>query len=64
MGKVSSTIKDNPWKQHRSRIRFKKKRIEELRYSPPIDSVILYEDEKGPIVAKTYGWSLVVIFSV
>jgi hypothetical protein len=39
----------------------KKKRIEELRYSPPIDSVILYEDEKGPpIAAKTYGgpsWS-------
>jgi transposase len=60
-GKVSSTIKDNLGKQHRSTIRFKKKRIEELRYSPPIDSVILYEDEKGPpIAAKTYGgpsWS-------
>lgn len=40
---------------------FEKKRIEELRYTTPIiDSVLLYEDEKGPIVAKTYGgtsWS-------
>ena len=33
----------------------KKKRIEELRYNPPQDSVLLYQDEKGPIVAKTYG---------
>jgi hypothetical protein len=32
-----------------------KKRIEELRYNPPQDSVLLYQDEKGPIVAKTYG---------
>ena len=29
----------------------------------PIDSVILYEDEKGSIVAKTHG-GLVVIHSV
>ena len=55
------TIKDYLGKQHRSRIPFEKKRIEELRYrNPPIDSVLLYEDEKGPIAAKTYGgtsWS-------
>ena len=47
-------------KSTRSRIPFEKKRIEELRYKLPIDSVLLYEDEKGPIVAKTYGgtsWS-------
>ena len=39
----------------------KKKRIEDLRYGDlSSDSVLLYEDEKGPIVAKTYGgtsWS-------
>ena len=38
---------------------FEKKRIEEeLRYNklPAVDSVLFYEDEKGPIaVAKTYG---------
>ncbi|MGD9533493.1 MAG: IS630 family transposase [Candidatus Nitrosocosmicus sp.] len=34
--------------------------MEELRCSLPEDSVILYQDEKGPIAAKTYGgpsWS-------
>lgn len=54
------TIKDYVGCQHRSRIPFEKKRIEEVRYTTPIDSVLLYEDEKGPIVAKTYGgtsWS-------
>lgn len=41
----------------------KKKRVEELRYKLPVDSVLLfYEDEKGgPIVFKTYdgtsSWS-------
>ena len=38
----------------------KKMRIEGLRYSHPLDSVLLYEHEKGTIVAKTYGgtsWS-------
>ena len=35
--------------------RIEKKRIEELRYNPPQDSVLLYQDEKGPIAAKTYG---------
>ncbi|MDN5847080.1 MAG: hypothetical protein L0H53_12500 [Candidatus Nitrosocosmicus sp.] len=39
-------------------------RIEELRYgiNLPTDSVLLYEDEKGPIAAKTYGgtsWSTI-----
>jgi transposase len=31
-----------------------------LRYNTPTESVLLYQDEKGPIVAKTYGgtsWS-------
>ena len=32
-----------------------KKRIEELRYNTPPDSILLYQDEKGPIAAKTYG---------
>ena len=36
-------------------IRIEKKRIEELRYNPPQDSVLLYQDEKGPIAAKTYS---------
>jgi hypothetical protein len=39
-----------------------KKRNEELRYNLSSDSVLLYEDENGPIVAKTYGgmsWSFV-----
>jgi hypothetical protein len=32
-----------------------KKRIEELRYNtPPADSVLLYQDEKGPIAAKRH----------
>ncbi|MDW0149906.1 MAG: hypothetical protein QOK89_05950 [Nitrososphaeraceae archaeon] len=38
----------------------KKKYIEQLRYNTPTESVLLYQDEKGPIVAKTYGgkpWS-------
>ena len=47
------------------RIPFEKKRIEDLRYSNlPYDSVLLYEDEKGPIVAKTYGgtfWSSITV---
>ena len=56
------TIKGHSGKQPRSRIRFKKKRIEELRYgiNLPPNSVLLYEDEKGPVAAKTYGgpsWS-------
>jgi hypothetical protein len=35
----------------------KKSEIEELRYNKlPVDSVLLYEDEKeGPVTAKTYG---------
>ena len=31
-----------------------------MRYNTPTESVLLYQDEKGPIVAKTYGgtsWS-------
>jgi rubredoxin len=40
---------------------FEKKRIEDLRCTNlPDNCVLLYEDEKGPIVAKTYGgtsWS-------
>jgi transposase len=39
-----------------------KKYIEKLRYDTPAESVLLYQDEKGPIAAKTYGgtsWSLV-----
>jgi hypothetical protein len=39
----------------RSRIRIEKKRIEELRYDIPSHSILLYEDEKGSIAAKTYG---------
>jgi hypothetical protein len=35
------------------RISFEKKRIEELRYSLPANSILVYEDEKGPIAAKT-----------
>ena len=46
-----------------SRLSFEKKRIEELRYNLlSSDSILLYEDEKDPIVAKTYGgtsWSFV-----
>lgn len=45
-----------------TRIKRNAQRIEELRYNPPVvDSVLLYEDEKRPLVAKTYGgtsWSL------
>jgi hypothetical protein len=34
----------------------KKNRIEELRYNTSPDSILLYQDEKGPIIAaKTYG---------
>ena len=33
----------------------KKNRIEELRYNTPPDSVLLHQDEKGPVAAKTYG---------
>ena len=36
------------------------KSTEKLRYNTPVESVLLYQDEKGPIVAKTYGgtsWS-------
>ena len=54
-------IKDYTGKQPGPRIPFEKKRIEDLRYrNLSTDSVLLYEDEKGPIVAKTYGgtsWS-------
>jgi hypothetical protein len=49
------TVKDYIGFQHRPRIPFEKKRIEELRYNTPTDYVLLYEDEKGPLVAKTYG---------
>ena len=48
--------------QPRSWISFEKKRIEELRCSLPANSILVYEDEKGPIAAKTYGgtsWSLI-----
>ena len=54
------TVKDNLGKQSGPRIPFEKKRIDDLRYSLPPHSILLYEDEKGPIVAKTYGgtsWS-------
>ena len=35
-----------------------KKRIEELKNNtPPESSILLFEDEKGPIAAKTYGAS-------
>ena len=58
-----ATVKDNLGKQSRSWIPFEKKRIEELRYNITTDSILLYEDEKGPVVAKTYGgtscWSFV-----
>ena len=41
-----------------SRIPFEKKRIEEeeLRYNklPAVNSVLFYEDEKGPVAAKTH----------
>jgi hypothetical protein len=41
-----------------SRIPFEKKRIEEeeLRYNklPAVNSVLLYEDEKGPVAAKKH----------
>ena len=56
------TVKDNLRKQPGPWISFEKKRIEELRYNITNDSILLYEDEKGPIVAKTYGgttWSSV-----
>ncbi len=39
---------------------FEKKYIEQLRYNTPSNSVPLYEDEKGPVTAKTHGgtsWS-------
>jgi hypothetical protein len=55
------TVKDNLRKQSGPRIPFEKKRIEDLRYGNlPTDSVLLYEDEKGPIVAKTYGGTSVI----
>ena len=43
----------------------KKRELKNLRYrNLPADSVLLYEDEKGPIAAKTYGgtsWSSITI---
>ena len=36
---------------------FEKKYIEQLRYNTPSDSVLFYQDEKGPIAAKTHGGS-------
>ena len=43
------------------RICFEKKYIQKLRYDPPSDSILLYEDEKGPITAKTTWWFVMVI---
>lgn len=34
-----------------------KKSISKIRYNTPSDSVLLYQDEKGPITAKTHGGS-------
>ena len=48
-------FKDGTGKEQRSWIRIKKNRIEELRYNTPSDSVLLYQDEKGPVTAKTHG---------
>ena len=31
-----------------------KKRIEQIRYNTPPASILLHQDEKGPIAAKTY----------
>jgi DDE superfamily endonuclease len=56
------TVKDNPRGQSGPRTPFEKKRTEELRYNITTDSILLYEDEKGPVAAKTYGgtsWSSV-----
>ena len=38
-------------------MRFEKKCIEQLRHNTPSDSVLLYQDEKGPVTAKTHGGS-------
>ena len=48
-------FKDCTGKEQRSWIRIEKKRIEELRYNTSLDSILLYQDEKGPVAAKTYG---------
>ncbi len=32
-----------------------KKRIEQIRYNTPPASILLHQDEKGPMAAKTYG---------
>ena len=48
-------FKDGTRKEQRSWIRTEKKRIEELRYNTPPDSVLLYQDEKGPVAAKIHG---------
>ena len=41
--------------------RFEKKRVEDLRKNntpaAAADSILLFQDEKGPIAAKTYGGS-------
>jgi transposase len=57
-----ATVKDNPRVYLGPRIQFKKKRINDLRYRLQSckDYILLYEDEKGLITAKTYGgtsWS-------
>ena len=44
------------WQKQGSGLRFKK-RIEELKNNTPEDSILLFQDEKGPIAAKTYGGS-------
>lgn len=51
------TFKDCSWQKHKSSLRFKKKRIEELKNNTPQASILLFQDEKGPISAKTYGGS-------
>ena len=50
-----------------SRIPFEKKRIEEeeLRYNklPAVNSVLFYEDEKGPVAAKIHIWWYIMLSS-
>ena len=38
-----------------------KKYIEQLRYDTPAESVVLYQDEKGPIATKTYGGTSIMV---
>jgi hypothetical protein len=52
----SKTILDSSSKGRDPEYELKKKRVEEMRNdTPPTESVVLFEDERGSITDKTYG---------